>query len=127
MYHYIPNCIPLCLNRKFQNLYRHATHMTTTSNSKLLKLQFGVISISDIEWFKRKVPVLDSYHFLKVEQLNISLNKNGRFRISGSTFRSRRAQGRFASGRTGHLQHFSLMNMQNLNISIDLLQFLKLT
>ena len=127
MYHYIPNCIPLCLNRKFRNLYRHATHMTPTSNSKLLKLQLGVIGISDIEWHKRKVPVLDSLQFLKVEKLKNSLSKSGRFRASGSTFRSRRTQGRFASGRKEHLQHFSLMNMQKLSISLDILQFLKLT
>ena len=124
---YIPNCIPLCLNRKFQNPYRHATHMTPTSNSKLLKLQLEVIGISDIEWVKRKVPVLDSLQFLKVEKLKNSLSKNDRFRTFGSTFCSRRTQGRFASGRTENLRHFSLMNMQNLSISLDILQFLNLT
>ena len=51
---------PICLNRKFRTLFRHASHMTPTSNPKLLKLQLGVIGISDIEWVKRKVPVLDS-------------------------------------------------------------------
>ena len=28
---------------------------------KLLKLQLGVIGVSDIEWVKRKVPLLDSW------------------------------------------------------------------
>ena len=34
--------------------------MTPTSNPKFLKLQLGLISISDIDWVKRKVPLLDS-------------------------------------------------------------------
>ena len=58
--------------------------------------------------------------FLKVEKLKTSLSKGGRFRTSGSTFRSRKTQGRFASGRTEHLQHFSFMNMQNLSMSLDI-------
>ena len=63
--HYIPNCMPLCLNRKFQTLYRRAARNTPTSNSKLLKLQLGRIGISDIEWVKRKDSLLDSYQFFE--------------------------------------------------------------
>ena len=69
VYHYIPNCIPLCLNRKlnrkFGRLYRGAAHNTPTSNSELLKLQLGLIRISDIEWVKQKDPLLDSFHFFE--------------------------------------------------------------
>ena len=61
----VPNMvcyIPLCLNRKFRNPYRGATqnNVTPTSNSENFKLQLGVIDISDIEWVKRKDPLLDS-------------------------------------------------------------------
>ena len=88
MHHYIPNCIPLCLNRIFRNLYRCAAHNTPTSNSENFKLQLGVIGMSDIEWAKRKDPLPYWIHsiFLKVEELNNSLSKSGRFQISGSTF-----------------------------------------
>ena len=34
-------------------------------NAELLKLKLGLIGISDIEWVKRKVPLLDSYHFFE--------------------------------------------------------------
>ena len=52
MYHYIPNCIPLCLIRKFRILYQHAARNTPTSKSELLKLQLGLLGISDIAWIK---------------------------------------------------------------------------
>ena len=59
-YHYIPNCIPLCLNPKFRTLYRGAADNTPTSNAELLKLKLGLIGISDIEWVNGKFPLLDS-------------------------------------------------------------------
>ena len=70
MYHHVFNCIPLCLNLKFQKLYRLAAHDTPTSK-KLLKLQLGAISISDIEMVKRKVPLLDSQPFFDGSRLEI--------------------------------------------------------
>ena len=87
-------CIPLCLNLKFRKLYRLAARDTPTSK-KLLKLQLGPISISDIEMVKRRVPLLDSQPFLRVRDLKFSLGKSGRFRTSGGTFWSRSTGGRF--------------------------------
>ena len=68
VYHHIPNCIPLCLNFKFQKLYRLAAHDTPTSK-KLLKLQLGATSILDIEMVKRRVPLLDSQPFFEGSRL----------------------------------------------------------
>ena len=63
-------CIPLCLNLKFRKLYRLAAHDTPTSK-KLLKLQLGAISISDIEMVKRMVPLFDSQPFFDGSRLEI--------------------------------------------------------
>ena len=71
MYHHIPNCIPLCLNLKFRKLHRVAAHDTPTSK-KLLKLQLGAISISDIEMVKRRVPLLDSQPFFEGSRLELN-------------------------------------------------------
>ena len=51
---------PIRLNRKFRTLYRRAARNLPTSDSELLKLWLGLISISDIEWVKREDPLLDS-------------------------------------------------------------------
>ena len=67
-YHYKTNSIPLCLNPKFQNLYRLAAHDTQTTK-KLLNLQLGAISISDIEMVKRRL--LDSQPFFDGSRLEI--------------------------------------------------------
>ena len=65
-----PTCKSLCLNLKFEKLYRLAAHNTPTSK-KLLKLQLGAISISDIEMVKRRVPLLDSQPFFEGSRLEI--------------------------------------------------------
>ena len=61
----------------------------------LLKLQPGLICISDSGCVKPKVPLLDLQEFRKVEWLKKSLGKSGRFRTSGSTFWSRTTGSRF--------------------------------
>ena len=49
------------------------------------------------------------------------------FERLGTLFALGGLKGRFASGRTRNFQHVTLMKVQNLSISLDLLQLLKLT
>ena len=64
-----------CLNPKVRKLYRLAAHDTPISK-KLLKLQLGAISISDIEMVKRRVPLLDSQPFFDGLRLEIFPRQN---------------------------------------------------
>ena len=86
MYHYIPNCIPLCLNPKFRTLYRGAADNTPTSNAELLKLKLGLIGISDIEWVNGRFPYWIHNNFSKVEELKCSLAKVTDFEPLGALF-----------------------------------------
>ena len=61
-----------CLNPKFRKLYRLAAHDTPISK-KLLKLQLGAISISDM--VKRRVPLLDSQPLLEGSGLDMFLGQ----------------------------------------------------
>ena len=53
------NYIPLCLNLKFQNVLMRSSEHTNLQVRKRLKLQPGLISITDVGWVKPEVPLLE--------------------------------------------------------------------
>ena len=73
------------MNLKFRKLYRLAAHDTPTSK-KLLKLQLGVIRISEIEIMKRRVPLLDLQPFVDGSSLIFSLAKAVDFELLEKLF-----------------------------------------
>ena len=80
----IPDFIPLWWNHKFWNL-KCGSQQTNLRSRTLLKLQRGVIKISDVESGKRTFPYWIRNELRKVKWLKYLLCKNCRFSISGST------------------------------------------